>query len=96
MCRDLPSADNDGDSDPFIVVWDIVEKEKKTKVMHHSTNPLFYEVLDLELEVEDFDDVLSYPPIIVDCYDFDDDVLKNNPDFLGRAIIEPEDCALLF
>lgn len=49
MCRDLPSADVDRDSDPYIVIWDVVEKEKKTKVMNHTTNPLFYEVLDLEL-----------------------------------------------
>ena len=49
MCRDLPSADMDGDSDPYIAIWDVVEKEKKTKVMNHTTNPLFYEVLDLEL-----------------------------------------------
>ena len=96
MCRDLPSADFDGVSDPFITIWDVVEKEKKTKVMNNTTNPLFYEVLDLELEVEDYDDLLSYPPIIVDCYDYDDDFTKNDPDFMGRALIEPEDCALIF
>ena len=96
MCRDLPAADTEGDSDPFILVWDVAENEKKTKVMNNTTNPLFYEVLDLEYEVEDFDDILSYPPIIIDCYDFDNDVLKNDPDFMGRAIIEPEDCALIF
>lgn len=96
MCRDLPSSDFDGDSDPFLLVWDVVEKEKKTKVLHHTTNPLYYEVLDLEYEVEDYDDLLSYPPIIVDCYDYDDDVLDASPDFLGRAMIEPEDCAIIF
>ena len=48
MCRDLPSADSEGTSDPFIIVWDTVEAEKRTKTLYKSTNPLFYEVLELE------------------------------------------------
>jgi len=95
MCRDLPSADSEGTSDPFIIVWDTVEAEKRTKTLYKSTNPLFYEVLELEYEVEDFNDLTSYPPFIFDCYDFDNDVLDLSPDFLGRAIIEPEDCAVI-
>jgi hypothetical protein len=59
------------------------------------TNPLFYEVLELEYEVEDFNDFTSYPPFIFDCYDYDNEVLDTSPDFLGRSIIEPEDCAII-
>ena len=95
MCRDLPSSDAEGTSDPFIEVWDIVTEQKKTKTLFKSSNPLFYEVLELEYEVEDADNFLSYPPLIFDCYDFDDGVLDNTHDFLGRAIIEPEDCAII-
>jgi len=94
LCVDLPAADNDGSSDPFIGCWDTVDEEKKTKVVDDNNNPLFYEVLELDYEVAAIDDLESYPPFIFDCYDHDDGVFDSTPDFLGRAIIEPEDCAL--
>lgn len=30
QCRDLPAADSNGSSDPFVKVWDMSEKQKKT------------------------------------------------------------------
>jgi Ca2+-dependent lipid-binding protein len=30
QCKDLPAADSNGTSDPFIKVWDISDKYKKT------------------------------------------------------------------
>jgi len=37
----------------------------------------------------------SYPPFIFDIYDHDDDLFDSTPDFLGRSIIEPEDCSII-
>mmetsp|Transcript_30293 Transcript_30293/g.46311 ORF Transcript_30293/g.46311 Transcript_30293/m.46311 type:complete len:158 (+) Transcript_30293:1372-1845(+) len=53
QCRDLPAADAEGTSDPFIEVWDTVPKKKKTQVVEDNNNPLFYEVLELDYEVAD-------------------------------------------
>ena len=30
QCRDLPAADSNGTSDPFVKVWDMSDKQKKT------------------------------------------------------------------
>jgi hypothetical protein len=30
QCQDLPAADAEGTSDPFVVAWDTVAEEKKT------------------------------------------------------------------
>lgn len=40
-------------------------------------------------------DLESYPPFIFDIYDHDDELFDSTPDFLCRAIIEPEDCAIV-
>jgi len=94
LCLDLPSADDDGSSDPYIVIWDTVPEVKKTEVVDDNNNPLFYETVELMYEVDKIDDLESYPPFIFDVYDHDDGVFDSTPDFLGRAIIEPEDCAI--
>ena len=91
----MPAADKSGTSDPYILVWDTMPEEKRTKTVEDNNNPLFYEVLELDYEVDNPDDLESYPPFIFDCYDTDAGVLDSTDDFLGRAIIEPEDCALI-
>jgi hypothetical protein len=50
-------------------VWDMSEKGKSTKVIEDTTNPLFYEIIELEYEVRDFNDLNSYPPFIIDLWD---------------------------
>ena len=50
QCRDLPAADADGQSDPFIKVWDSTPDEKKTIVIEDNNNPLFYQTLELKVE----------------------------------------------
>ena len=39
-------------------------------------------------------DLYSYPPFIIDVFDHDDELFDSSPDYLGRAIIEPEDCQI--
>ena len=95
LCRGLPAADKSGTSDPYIVAWDTVPEVKKTEIIEDNNNPLYYETLELDYEVENQDDLESYPPFIFDCYDSDTGLLDSTDDFLGRAIIEPEDCALI-
>jgi len=55
-------------------------------------NPLFFEVIEFEYEVRNINDLESYPPFILDIYDKDVGTFGDNEDFLGRAIIEPEEC----
>ena len=95
QCKDLPAADSNGTSDPFIKVWDMSEGQKQTQIIEDSTNPLYYEVLELDYEVRDINDLESYPPFIFDVYDYDDDLFDSSNDYLARAIIEPEDCAIV-
>jgi hypothetical protein len=95
QCNDLPAADAEGTSDPYVVAWDTVAEVKKTKVVEDNCNPLFYDTLELEYEVNDTDNLESYPPFIFDVYDHDDGLFDSEPDFLGRAIVEPEDCEII-
>jgi len=53
QCRDLPAADAEGTSDPYIEIWDTGSKPKKTEVVEDNNNPLFYEVIELDYEVFD-------------------------------------------
>lgn len=82
----MPAADDNGQSDPFIRVWDTTEIEKKTSVIEDNNNPLFYETLELIMEVTDMTEV---PPFILDIYD--KDTLSN--DFIARAIIPFKDAS---
>ena len=94
----MPAADDTGTSDPFIKVWDTTstdKKFKKTHIVEKNCNPLFYECLELEYEVEKYDDLETYPPFIFDLFDYDDDLFDHTPDYLCRCIVEPEACAIL-
>jgi hypothetical protein len=84
QCRDLPAADDNGQSDPFIKIWDCTNKEKKTKVIDDNNNPLFYEKLDLTMEGDNIDEM---PPFILDIYD--KDLLSD--DFIARSLIKISD-----
>ena len=58
-------------------------------------NPLFYQTLELDYEVRNINDLESYPPFIVDVFDEDKELFDSTDDFLGRAVIEPEEAALV-
>jgi len=61
-------------------------------VIEDSTNPLFYQVIDMEYEVRDELDVWSFPPFILDVFDQDAELFDSSDDFLARCIVEPEEC----
>jgi len=95
QCRDLPAADSNGTSDPFVTVLDMSEgKRKRTQTIEDNNNPLYYEVIELDYEVRAINDLESYPPFILDVFDEDQELLDSSDDFLARAIVEPEDCAI--
>ena len=50
--------------------------------------------MELDYEVRDINDPYSYPPFILDLWDEDKELFDRTDDFLGRAMIEPEDCNL--
>ena len=72
-------------------MWDTSGKRRKTSIVEDNCNPLFYQTIEMEYEVRDINDPYSYPPILMDVYDHDNDLFDQTDDFLGRAIIEPED-----
>ena len=55
QARDLPAADANGTSDPYLRVWDMSEDEIKTRVIEDTTNPQFYEVLEMTYFVRGVD-----------------------------------------
>ena len=52
QCKNIPSADSDGTSDPFITVWHHETKAKdvdtKTKVIEDTLNPIFMQTLQMD------------------------------------------------
>lgn len=84
QCRDLPAADSDGTSDPFLEVIDS-DQPQKTVVVNDNLNPIYYQALDLIYEANSVEEM---PPFIIDCYDEDQTLVgKNDADFLARATI---------
>lgn len=94
QCQDLPAADSNGTSDPFLRIWDLSENQKETNVCYDNNNPLYFEVIELNYEVRDINNKHCYPPFIIDVYDRDENFLKNSNDFLGRCMIRPEDASI--
>lgn len=90
QCRDLPAADEDGQSDPYVKIWDIQHKQVKTKTIYDNITPLFYECVEMQYEANRLEEL---PPFLMDIYD-EDDGIGSSDDFLGRATIKAEDAAV--
>ena len=88
QCKDLPAADSDGSSDPQIEVWSYEKERQKTPVVEDNLNPIFYSTIEAFFDCVREDEA---PPIILNIYDFDDGLISDSLDFLGRAIINLED-----
>ena len=95
-CKDLPAADEDGSSDPFIQVWDTADKKehiKKTVVIDDTCDPMYYQCLQLSIEGHVLDEL---PPFVFDCYDIDKNVLTSDDrDYMGRCLINVHDAAYI-
>lgn len=89
QCRDVPAADDDGQSDPYIKIWDqSKDGGKRTKMIEDNLNPLFYEAIELSYEANKPEDL---PPFLLDIYDWD---MVGGDDFIARSIIKIEDAAI--
>ena len=67
QCRDLPAADSEGTSDPFLEVID-TDTPQRTLVINDNLNPIYYQAIDLMYEANSLEEL---PPFIIDCYDED-------------------------
>lgn len=71
------------------------DEVKKTKVCYENNNPLFFEVKELSFEVRNINDLSSYPPIICEIYDLDENMLiPDSKDYIGRAVIKPSEASI--
>ena len=88
QCRDLPAADSDGTSDPFLEFIDS-DKPQRTVVVNDNLNPIYYSAIEMMYEANSNEEL---PPFIIDCYDEDETLVgKNDADFLARATIYYKD-----
>ena len=87
QCKDLPSAEKDGLSDPYISVWNQNGDVVRTNTIKDSINPIFYEV---QRVIYQYTNVEDAPPIILNVFDHNT-ILKDV--YLGRAVIKLTDAA---
>lgn len=50
QCRDLPAADSNGSSDPFVKIFNTSGKNVSTTVIEDDVNPIFMECLEVALD----------------------------------------------
>jgi hypothetical protein len=85
QCRDLPSADSDGQSDPYIEAWNPEGERAITRVIDDNLNPIFYQTLEVNMYTST---MKSAPPLVLNIYDSDEGMFDSTDDFIGRAIID--------
>lgn len=82
----MPAADSDGQSDPYIKVWDTTKDIKKTRIIMDNCNPMFFETIELLIETNEVKDM---PPFVFDIYDHD----TLGDDFICRSLIPLSEAA---
>ncbi len=81
QCRDLPAADDNGVSDPYLKIQNFGGKDDfKTITIEDSINPIYYESIEMYFQ---FNDIHLAPPLVVDIFDYDQ---FSPDDFIGRAL----------
>lgn len=85
QCRSLPPSDSTGTSDPFVEVWCPHAEKQRTQVCNDTNNPIFYQVLEIPFGFNYSLD--SAPPVVLNVFDEDENLLKNRRDFIGRAVV---------
>lgn len=84
----LPAADDEGTSDPYVKAWTPHGDQKNsTAVVWDDNNPIYYEVLEFNVEFSSANGLLEAPPIMLEVYDKDNDIMDSKDDFLGRAMV---------
>ncbi|OMJ83746.1 hypothetical protein SteCoe_15288 [Stentor coeruleus] len=78
QCRDLPAADSDGQSDPYVEIY-CNGTTCKSEVIENTLNPMWYVVIEMEVELASSSDS---PPIIVHIKDKD---ITSNDDLIGTC-----------
>lgn len=68
QCRELPAADSDGHSDPYLEVY-CNGTTVKSGIIYNTLNPSWYSVLELDVELSS---IYDSPPVIVRVMDKDD------------------------
>ena len=91
QCKNLPAADSDGSSDPFISVFNTSGDNVCTPVIEDNINPIFMEPLEIDLDFNDIKNYEDAPPIIMDVMDADEGYFSDTADFLGRCTIQIKD-----
>jgi Ca2+-dependent lipid-binding protein len=73
QCKELPAADSDGKSDPYVEVYNMIGKNEKTEEIEDNLNPIFLTHLDINLEVrkENLAKYECYPPVLLNLFDSD-------------------------
>ncbi len=90
QCKDIPSADSDGTSDPYISLWNQDNKKIQTQVIEDNINPIFFEALELYY---DFDDLQNdAPPVVLNIWDKDE--LLDGDDYLGRCVVKLNEASI--
>jgi Ca2+-dependent lipid-binding protein len=94
QCKDIPSADADGKSDAQISIWTPYgENSVKTKIVEDSLNPIYFETIDILYDVPDSE---HSPPIIMDVWDKDENLLSDSFDFLGRCTVFLDKASIIY
>ena len=91
QCRDLPAADSDGSSDPFIKIFNTTGQNVQTSVIEDNLNPIFMDAKEISLDFMDYHGFTDTPPVIFDIMDADEGFISNSADFLGRCTIHLKD-----
>lgn len=65
-------------------MWNPDNKEIKTRVIEDSLNPIYFETLEL---LYDMADIENSPPIVLDLWDRDDQLIGERTDFIGRCTV---------
>ena len=90
QCENLPPADEQGHSDPYVQVYDYNNPDIKTEVCEDTNNPIFYEVKEFTFSCNSSKgeiDLVTAPPMILNIYDHDDGLVDQEDDLIGRAVI---------
>lgn len=96
QARDLPAADEDGQSDPLLRLFDMVQTSDKkppaeTRVVEDTLYPMYYQCLEIIIDGQPDE----LPPFVIDVYDEDKQLIgKPTRDYMCRCVIPVKDASM--